>query len=124
MNIRMNELVRFCAGRTDTAGVRSRESGAGSSSPKSEALEFDCDFGFAFSHVKYCANANASDKAPLPSLLKKSKAWLRRLCWISSTNCCLTSSWFMIFENCINQFFFLKRLLIIIQLPKLFPAFL
>src|SRR4030095_8527535 len=82
--------------------VRSRESGAGSSSPKSEALEFDCDFGFAFSHVKYCANDNASDKAPLPSLLKKSKAWLRRLCWISSANCCLTSCWLMIFENCIE----------------------
>ena len=30
--------------------------------------------------VIYCASAKARESAPLPSLLKKSNAWLRRLC--------------------------------------------
>ena len=81
---------------------RSTDDGCGVSSNNERVAMVCRPWSVVRSQVRYCANANASDKAPLPSLLKKSNAWLRRLCWISSTNCCLTSCWFMIFENCIK----------------------
>jgi len=73
----------------------------GSGSPNKEGSAAGC-LPFTFSHTMYCANANASCRAPLPSLPRKSRAWLSRLCCTICTNCSLVSFWPVMDRNCMG----------------------